>query len=88
MTSLDNLSETAKIAHQAFIDMSDSKKKHFDCLQSLEAKYQSGGAPSHAENMELEKLLSIHDKNVAAFTTAMAAVTDEEEKKLLIQLIS
>ena len=88
MQSLDNLSEAAKIAHRAFIDMSNSKKEHFVCLESLEIKYQSGGAPSLAENLELEKLLSIHDKNVAAFTTAMAAVTDEEEKKLLIQLIS
>ena len=88
MQSLDNLSEAAKIAYQAFIDMSNSKKEHFDCLESLEAKYQSGGAPSLAENIELEKLLSIHDKNVVAFTTAMAAVTNEEEKKILIQLIS
>lgn len=88
MQSLDNLSEAAKIAYQAFIDMGNSKKAHFDCLESLEAKYQSGGAPSLAENMELEKLLSIHDKNVAAFTAAMAAVTNEEEKKILIQLIS
>ena len=88
MQPLDKLSETAKIAHQAFIDMSNSKKEHFNFLESLEAKYQSGGAPSFAENSELEKLLSIHDKNVAAFTTAMAAVTNEEEKKTLIELIS
>ena len=88
MNALDNLSGAAKIAHQAFIDMSDSKKNHFDYLQALETKYESGGAPSIVENMELEKLLSIHDKNVAAFTTAMAAVTKEEEKKILITLIS
>ena len=88
MQSLDSLSEAGKIAHQAFIDMSNSKREHFDCLESLEAKYQSGGAPSLAENLELQKLLSIHDKNVAAFTTAMAAVTNEEEKKILIQLTS
>ena len=88
MEPLDNLSEAAKIAHQAFLDMSNSKKMHFDYLESLESKYQSGGAPSIQENLELEKLLSIHDKNVAAFTTAMAAITSEDEKKVLIQLIS
>lgn len=84
----DNLSEAGKIAHRAFLDMSNSKKAHFDWLEALEDKYQSGGAPSLAENLELEKLLSTHDKNVAAFTTAMAAVKDEEEMKILIQLIS
>ena len=84
----DHLSEAGKIAQQAFVDMSNSKRQHFDFLESLEAKYQSGGAPSLAENQELEKLLSIHDKNVAAFTAAMAAVTDPQEKQLLIQLIS
>ena len=88
MQSLDNLSEAVKIAHQAFIDMSNSKKMHFEYLESLEAKYQLGGAPSITENLELEKLLSAHDKNVVAFTAAMAAVTSEEEKKILIQLIS
>ncbi len=84
----DNLSEAGKIAHQAFVDMSDSKRQHFDYLESLEVKYQSGGAPNLVENTELEKLLAIHDKNVAAFTTAMAAVKDPEEKQILIQLIS
>jgi hypothetical protein len=88
MQSLDNLSEAAKIAHQAFLDMSNSKDMHFNFLKSLESKYESGGAPSIAENLELEKLLSIHDSNVAAFTAAMNAVTSEEEKKVLIQLIS
>ena len=88
MQSLDKLSEAAKIAHQAFLDMSNSKKMYFDCLKSLEAKYKSGGAPSSSENLQLENLLSTHDKNVAAFTTAMAAVTSEDEKKILIQLLS
>jgi len=88
MQPLDKLSEAAKIAHQAFLDMGNSKNMHFIFLESLEAKYNSGGAPSIAENLELEKLLSIHDKNVAAFTIAMAAVTSEDEKKILIRLIS
>ena len=88
MSSPDKLSEAGKIAHQAFVDMSNSKKQHFDWLESLEIKYQSGGAPSLAENLELEKRLAVHDKNVLAFKTAMAAVTDKDEMKLLIELIS
>ena len=88
MPSIDGLSEEAKIAYQAFLDMSNSKAAHFNCLEAIETIYESGGVPSIAENLELEKLLANHDKNVLAFTTAMAAVTDSDEKKSLIQLIS
>ena len=88
MQSVDGLSEEAKIAYQAFLDMSDSKKAHFNCLKTIESKYKSGGVPSIAENLELEKLLADHDKNVLAFKTAMAAVTDSDENKTLIQLMS
>ncbi len=68
--------------------MSDSKAAHFSCLAAIEAKYESGGAPSLAENLELEKLLASHDQNVLAFKTAMAAVTDSDELNTLIQLMS
>ena len=88
MPSIDGLSEEAKIAYQAFLDMSNSKAAHFNCLEAIETIYESGGVPSIAENLELKKLLAYHDKNVLAFTTAMAAVTDSDEKKSLIQLIS
>jgi hypothetical protein len=88
MHSLDDLSEEAKIAYQAFLDMSNSKTAHFNCLEAIQAVYESGGVPSIAENLELEKLLANHDKNVLAFKTAMAAVTDNEEKKTLLQLMS
>jgi len=88
MQSLDGLSEEAKIAYQAFLDMSDSKTAHFNCLEAIEKIYESGGVPSIAENLELEKLLANHDKNVFAFKTAMAAVTDSDEKQTLVQLIS
>ena len=88
MQSVDDLSEAAKIAYQAFLDMSDSKAAHYNCLQAIETKYKSGGAPSNTENMELEKLLARHDKNVMAFKTAMAAVTDSDEKNTLFQLMS
>jgi hypothetical protein len=88
MQSVDGLSEDAKIAYQAFLDMSNSKTAHFNCLEAIETIYESGGVPSIAENLELEKLLANHDKNVLAFTTAMAAVTDSDEKITLVQLMS
>ena len=88
MQSVDGLSEEAKIAYQAFLDMSNSKTAHFDCMKAIQAKYESGGVPSIEENLELEKLLADHDKNVLAFKTALAAVTDSDENKILIQLMS
>ena len=88
MQSVDGLSNEAKIAYQAFLDMSDSKTAHFRCLQAIENKYKSGGAPGIAENLELEKLLASHDNNVMAFKTAMAAVTDSDEKDVLVKLMS
>ena len=88
MEPLDGLSEEAKIAYQAFRDMSNSKSAHFYCLEAIETIYESGGVPSLAENLELKKLLANHDKNVLAFKTAMDAITDGDEKITLIQLIS
>ena len=88
MHSIDDLSDAAKIAHQAFIDMSHSKAAHFNRFAAIDALYESGGAPGLAENLELEKLLGLHDKNVMAFKTAFAAVSDDEEKQVLIQLMS
>jgi len=88
MQPVDELSEAAKLAYQSFLDMSNSKTAHFTCLKVHEAIYESGGMPSTEDKMEIEKLLSDHDKNVLAFKTAMAAVTDSEEKQTLIQLLS
>lgn len=88
MQSVDDLSETAKIAYQAFLDMGNSKTAHFSCLQAIETIFESGGVPSTEHNQELEKLLADHDRNVLAFTTALAAVTDSDEKKALVRLMS
>lgn len=88
MQSVDDLSESAKIAYQAFIDMNHSKNAHFSCLEVIENKYQSGGVPGIAENLELERLLATHDKNVLSFKTAMSAITDNDEKLVLLQLMS
>ncbi len=88
MQSVDGLSAAAKITYQAFLDMSNSKTAYFNCLEAIETIYESGGVPGIAENLELEKLLANHDKNVLAFSTALAAVTDSDEKKTLLQLMS
>lgn len=88
MPSVNDLSDDAKIAYQAFLDMSNSKAAHFNCLQAIETVYESGGVPGTVEKLELDKLLTIHDKNVLAFKTAMAAVTDDAEKQSLIALMS
>jgi hypothetical protein len=88
MHSIDDFSEEAKIAYQAFVDMSHSKNAHFSRLQAIETIYESGGVPGIAEKQELEKLLADHDKNVLAFKTAMDAVTDSNEIEALIRLMS
>ena len=88
MHSVDGLSDAAKIAYQAFLDMSDSKTAHFDYLKTIEIRYESGGAPSGEEKQQLEKLLALHDKNVLAFKTAMTAVTDDGEREVLVKLMS
>ncbi len=88
MQSIDDLSEEAKIAYQAFLDMSNSKTAHFGCLEVIETKYESGGVPSIAENLELEKFLANLDNNVLAFKSSIDAVTDSDEKISLIQLLS
>ena len=87
MQSIDDLSDEAKVAYQAFLDMSNSKTAHFTCLEAHQAIYESGEMPGLADKLELEKLLSNHDKNVLAFKTAMTAVTDDKEKLALIQLM-
>ena len=84
----EELSEEAKIAYQAFQDMSKSKQAYFTLLQEFDEKYKSGGAPSIAENLQLEKLLGEHDKNVAAFNTAMSVIEDPESRMALIKLMS
>ena len=82
------LTEEAKIAYQAFQDMGKSKQAYFCLLQEIDNKYKSGGAASIAENLQLEKLLGIHDKNVVAFNTAMAAVECIDARNALIKLMS
>lgn len=86
--SAENLGSTAQVAWRAFLDMKASKAAHFGCLEAIESKYRDGGAPSLAENLELEKLLAEHDRNVLAFQTAMGAVTDADELRALVEMMS
>ncbi len=82
------LTEEARIAYRAFQDMSQSKLQYFGFLQELDSKYKTGGGPSIAENLQLEKLLAAHDKNVMAFNTAMSAVENHEARLQLVKLMS
>lgn len=84
---IEELSEEAKVAYQAFVDMSKSKEAYFSYLQDIDTKYKDGGGPSIAENLQLEKLLNEHDKNVLAFNTAMTAVEDIDSRNALIKLL-
>ena len=86
--SAEELSEEAKIAYQAYLDMGQSKHGYFTFLQEIDIKYKNGGAPSSEETRQLEELLKAHDKNVAAFNTAMGAINDPEARIALIKLMS
>jgi hypothetical protein len=86
--SIENLTSEAKVAYQAYQDMSNSKYAYFTFLQEIDVKYKSGGTASIAENLQLEKLLGVHDINVIAFNTAMTAVEDVEARHALIKLMS
>ena len=86
--SPDELSEAAQVAWQAFVDMQRSKSAHFTLLQAITSARESGDVPGPADNLELEKRLAEHDRNVLAFTTAMAAVTDDDEIQALVRLMS
>jgi len=86
--TIDELTEEAKIAYQAFQEMGKSKHSYFTFLQEIDVKYKSGGAASIAENLQLEKLLGVHDKNVIAFNAAMTAVEGVDARNALIKMMS
>ncbi len=86
--SVDDLTKEAKIAYQAFQDMSISKQAYFHFLQDIDMKYKQGGSASIAENLQLEKLLGVHDKNVIAFNTAITVVENIEARHALIKMMS
>jgi len=79
------LPEEARAAWQAYQEMGKSKIQYFNFLQELDQKYKEGGSPSIAENLRLEELLKVHDKNVTAFSRAMNAVENKEAREALLQ---
>ena len=79
------LPQEAQCAWEAYQAMGSSKAAYFGLLQELDQKYRQGGSPSIAENLQLEKLLSIHNGKVTAFNQAMQAVTDRDARESLLK---
>jgi hypothetical protein len=79
MPDFDELPEAARPAYSAYIAMSESKQAYFNFMVELDQKYKNGGAPTIAENLQLEQLLKAHDEKVTAFNEAMQAMKDLDE---------
>ena len=58
------LSAEAEQAWLAYRAMSESKLVYFNFLNELDQKYDADVQPSIAENLKLEQLLKVHDRNV------------------------
>ena len=55
-------------AWQAYREMGESKRQHFELLSELnERREQSGTPPTLSESLRLEELLKQHDHKVKAF---------------------
>lgn len=80
----NDLPAEVRAALEAYHQMGQSKQTYFSLLQELDEKYRDGGAPSIAENLQLEKFLKVHDENVSAFNEAMQAVTEPAARELLL----
>lgn len=78
----------AQRAWEAYREMGVSKSAYFTFLQEIDKKYKEGGEPSIAENLQLEKLLEVHDKKVRAFNEAMQNIVDGEARELLVKKLS
>lgn len=78
----------ARVAWEAYQAMSRSKAEYFDLLQKLDRKYRESGSPSIAENLQLEKLLKVHDGKVAAFNDAMNNVVDKDARVMLLKQLT
>jgi hypothetical protein len=86
--SEDSLPIEVHKAWEAYQAMRESKSIYFGFLKDIDQQYREGGSPTFAENLQLEKLLRQHDDKVAAFNEAMAAVTDADDRKLLLDKLS
>ena len=88
MSNIDPLPEEAQKAWDAYQEMGTSKETYFGFLQALDKKYKEKGAPTIAENLQLENLLKAHDANVAAFNEAMQSIKDKNSRKLLLKKLT
>ena len=79
------LPPAAQLAWEAYQAMGKSKAVYFGLLQDIDQKYRNGGSPSIAENLQLEKLLKVHDEKVMAFNEAMQGITEKTARELLLQ---
>ena len=89
----DNIAEippAATEAWQCYVAMTDSKAAHFEYLESLEVKYQHGGARTLAETARLENLLAEHNDCVQAFVAAQRslATRDTVAHQQFVQFLS
>jgi len=87
-TSENKLPEEAQRAWEAYQEMGVSKNAYFGFLREIDEKYQEGGEPTIAENLQLEKLLKAHDEKVKAFNEAMQNIVDSEARELLVKKLS
>jgi hypothetical protein len=88
MSDDTTLSVEAQIAWEAYQAMGKSKAEYFGLLQGLDQKYKEGGSPTIAENLQLEKLLKVHDGKVTAFNDAMSNVVDKCARETLLKKFS
>lgn len=86
--SEENLPQPVQTAWDAYRDMGESKSIYFSYLSEIDLKYKSGGTPTFAENLQLEKLLKAHDEKVAKFNDTMRAIEDKEHRELLLKKLS
>ena len=70
--------------------MLGSKQAHFEYLEKLDRKYQSGGKRSLAEIAHVDGLLETHNRCVKAFTVAQKALFQENPQAhgIFIQILS
>ncbi len=86
--NLNNLSEQAQAALEAYKKMSESKRAYFSVLQAIDVKYKDGGNATEEEEKKLGDLLLEHDKCVTAFNEKMEKVTDGDDRIALIKCMS
>lgn len=83
-----NLPKEVQYAWEAYQEMGVSKAAYFDLLQNLDLKYREGGTPTIAENLQLEKLLKVHDQKVTAFNESLSKVVNKDARELLLKKLS